>query len=113
MAAVTYLLVADYDEAKESLYETYGTSSKEVEKIVKKYIDEVTDKNPSERATFTEKTMELVQSGKITGGVLLALATERMVELVQATVAKSALRELLLRELRENEDDSPEGNEES
>lgn len=113
MAAVTYLLVADYDEAKESLYETYGTSAKEIDKIIKKYIDEVTNKSPSERATFTEKTMELVQSGKISGGVLLALATERMVELVQATAAKSTLRELLLRELRENEDDSSEDDEEN
>lgn len=107
MAAVTHLLVVDYDESKETLVETYGATPEGIDKVIRQFLKEV-EKEPDTRATFTQKTMELIQSGKITGGILLTLATERITELVQMYGVRSALREMLLRELQEDENEPPE-----
>jgi hypothetical protein len=59
------------------------------------------DKEPS--ATFTGKMMELINKGKVSGGLLIALATHDVMQMLQQRQAQATLGHFLKEILKNGE----------
>lgn len=65
-----------YDETKEGVLETYGTSREEVAAVFKLF-----NNDEAEGKTCTARMMELINSNQVSAGVLLYLATMQIMEI--------------------------------
>ena len=89
MEPITHLLVVNYDETKDTIPETFGTSPKAVNKLCKEFVQDALSVADGDQ-TFTGKLIEYINAGKIEGGVLLTLALERLVQLYQERLVRDA-----------------------
>lgn len=90
----TYLLVVEYDEEQKDLLSTFGTSAEEMKDVVNIFLNKVNKPDNAEE-TFTQTLMQLVDSGKISGGMLLAMATLNIMSVISQKQAQSMLGTLL------------------
>jgi len=90
----THLLVVTYDEEKESVPETFGVTHEEVREVFNQFVNSV-DHPMSDDDTFTSQMMSLVNSGKISGGMLLTLATHDIMSAVSQKKAQITLGKML------------------
>ena len=119
----THLLVVNYDESQNGILETYGVNAKQMTKVLNAFIHEANrlrDDEQNEDTTFAALMMRMISSGKIEGGILLALATHDLINLLNQQNAHSELRgiirevlhgdlgDILSRDEEDEEDDEDE-----
>jgi len=91
----TYLLVVEYDEAQEDLFATFGTNAEEMKNVLNVFIDKVNKPGEAGDESFTQTLMSMIDSGKISGGMLLTMATLNIMNAISQKRAQSMLGTLL------------------
>jgi len=107
MEPITHLLVVNYDETKDTIPETFGTTRKDMDKLCKEFVQAAIEV-PDENQTFTGKMIEFVNAGKIDGGALLTLALERLIQKYQERMVKDLMKRVLFSEETGETEDNPE-----
>ena len=86
---VTHLLAVEYDESQKDLLTTYGVTKKELREVFEYFTSE-----EAQGKTYTVRMMELINSGKISGGMLLLLATKQIMKTVEMAVVQKQVGEV-------------------
>lgn len=96
---VTHLLAVQYDESQKDLLNTYGVTKAEVKKVYELFSNE-----EAEGKTFSERMIELINAGEITGGMLLLLATKQIMKTIEMAVMQRQVGEMFRNMLRNSDD---------
>ncbi len=96
---VTHLLAVQYDESQKDLLGTYGVTKAQLKEIFELFSnDEASGKS------FSERMIELINAGKITGGILLLLATKQIMKTIEMAVVQKQVGEMFRSMLRSGDD---------
>jgi hypothetical protein len=107
---VTYLLAVQYDESKDDIRSTYGVSNAELKEVFELFSNE-----EAVGKSYTSRMIELINAGKISGGLLLLLATKQIMKAIEMAVMQQNLSAMqqnlsaMLRKVLESNEDNPFG----
>jgi hypothetical protein len=83
-----HLLMVEYDEGQKDLLATFGVTNKEMTALLNSFIDAA---NAGEDETYTSKLMGLIKAGEVSGGMILTLATQAIISVLDARRISSAI----------------------
>lgn len=96
---VTHLLAVQYDESQKDLLSTYGVTKSQLKEVFELFSNE-----EAVGKSYTYRMIELINAGKITGGILLLLATKQIMKTIEMAVVQKQVGEMVRNMLRSGDD---------